>query len=270
MKKRLLITSIVMMLVVAVALSTATYAWFTSNATVSASQVTLTADSASGTALGIGWYGGTTGTSIQTAAPSGSLAPMIPAAINTTQNSETALSAFSFAGSTIYTSGGISMFNAENQTNNVYARTPYTLTQSSASETVFYLENLSGTKDITSITLTATIAGDAKDLVRIAIFTCGTTYSATAADYSLVDVLVDSAATTATGTCYGNVAANGPILGQTGTALSSYTAKTTKDLGGLTRSTSKYFKIVMWLDGDALTDAFAGDAATIDLSFTAA
>ena len=34
MKKRLLITSIVMMLVVAVALSTATYAWFTSNAGV--------------------------------------------------------------------------------------------------------------------------------------------------------------------------------------------------------------------------------------------
>ena len=43
MKKRLLITSIVMMLVVAVALSTATYAWFTSNTTVTADAVLLTA-----------------------------------------------------------------------------------------------------------------------------------------------------------------------------------------------------------------------------------
>ena len=43
MKKRLLITSIVMMLVVAVALSTATYAWFTSNTTVTVNSLTLTA-----------------------------------------------------------------------------------------------------------------------------------------------------------------------------------------------------------------------------------
>ena len=55
MKKRLLITSIVMMLVVAVALSTATYAWFTSNDAVTANSVSLTAATSDQSALGIAW-----------------------------------------------------------------------------------------------------------------------------------------------------------------------------------------------------------------------
>ena len=269
MKKRLLITSIVMMLVVAVALSTATYAWFTSNATVSASTVTLTADSAAGTALGIGWYGGTTGTQIATPVAAHTLSPMIPAEIDFTENSVTTLDAFTFEGSTIYTDGGVKKFNAASA-NNVYARSPYTLTQSSGTETIFYLENLSAANPITSVTLTATIAGDAKDLVRIAIFTSGTTYTTTASSFELVEVLVDKNATTAKGTCYGDVDEDGPILGETGTALASYTAATTKNLGGLAVSSKKYFKVVMWLDGDALDDDHAGDSATINLSFAAA
>ena len=55
MKKRLLITSIVMMLVVAVALSTATYAWFTSNVQVTANTITMTAGTSNSSALGIQW-----------------------------------------------------------------------------------------------------------------------------------------------------------------------------------------------------------------------
>ena len=55
MKKRLLITSIVMMLVVAVALSTATYAWFTANTTVKASSISITAGTSLSSALGIAW-----------------------------------------------------------------------------------------------------------------------------------------------------------------------------------------------------------------------
>jgi len=56
MKKRLLITSIVMMLVVAVALSTATYAWFTSNDQVTANTVSLTAATSTQSAIGIAWH----------------------------------------------------------------------------------------------------------------------------------------------------------------------------------------------------------------------
>ena len=63
MKKRLLITSIVMMLVVAVALSTATYAWFTSSDTVSAEAVLLTASTMEGDAILISRSANNTGLS---------------------------------------------------------------------------------------------------------------------------------------------------------------------------------------------------------------
>ena len=63
MKKRLLITSIVMMLVVAVALSTATYAWFTSNVQVTANSITMTAGTSQSSALGIAWSRGASGSS---------------------------------------------------------------------------------------------------------------------------------------------------------------------------------------------------------------
>jgi len=60
----LLITSIVMMLVVAVALSTATYAWFTSNTSVTAKSINITAGTSNSSALGIAWQksSGTPGT----------------------------------------------------------------------------------------------------------------------------------------------------------------------------------------------------------------
>lgn len=80
MKKRLLITSIVMMLVVAVALSTATYAWFTSNNRVEASSLTLKASVSEGSSLSIGWLGGDSGTSISSDVYD-VLQPMAPAAL---------------------------------------------------------------------------------------------------------------------------------------------------------------------------------------------
>ena len=83
MKKRLLITSIVMMLVVAVALSTATYAWFTSNAKVEAKSMTLTAAVSDADALGIGWIGGNAGTLINSTIAE-TLKPMAPADLTAT------------------------------------------------------------------------------------------------------------------------------------------------------------------------------------------
>ena len=80
MKKRLLITSIVMMLVVAVALSTATYAWFTSNDRVDAAALTLKASVSGASSLGIGWLGGDSGTSISSNVY-GVLQPMAPDAL---------------------------------------------------------------------------------------------------------------------------------------------------------------------------------------------
>ena len=96
MKKRLLITSIVMMLVVAVALSTATYAWFTSATTVTANSINLTAGTSQSTALGIQWtspaqnanFNANYATYIVAAEPSttqpGGFQPAAPAALDVT------------------------------------------------------------------------------------------------------------------------------------------------------------------------------------------
>ena len=87
MKKRLLITSIVMMLVVAVALSTATYAWFTNSNSVTASSVSLTAKTSDNTALGIGWSGAGAGSELTVSLSNASIDPMAPADLtaNTTE-----------------------------------------------------------------------------------------------------------------------------------------------------------------------------------------
>jgi len=93
MKKRLLITSIVMMLVVAVALSTATYAWFTSNDSVTANTVSLTAATSTESAIGIAWaasaetpgtadYNADYGTFIAPYEMATLLQPAAPAALN--------------------------------------------------------------------------------------------------------------------------------------------------------------------------------------------
>ena len=85
MKKRLLITSIVMMLVVALALSTATYAWFTSNTSVKANSVTLTAATMDADALMISKTSNNDGLSdvVSLAALTGALYPATPNAANT-------------------------------------------------------------------------------------------------------------------------------------------------------------------------------------------
>ena len=59
MKKRMLVTTIALVLVIAVALTTSSLAWFSSSSAVTTSQVSFTAASASGTNLVLGDYGKT-------------------------------------------------------------------------------------------------------------------------------------------------------------------------------------------------------------------
>ncbi|MBP5610323.1 MAG: hypothetical protein J6X72_03185, partial [Clostridia bacterium] len=112
MKKRLLITSIVMMLVVAVALSTATYAWFTSNASVTASTISLTAATNTADALGIGWGTGATGSAgtLITSNVAGTLAPMAPKSLSTS-GTITTTDSIQFNSATTKTVGGKLVFN---------------------------------------------------------------------------------------------------------------------------------------------------------------
>ena len=153
MKKRLLITSIVMMLVVAVALSTATYAWFTSNNAVTASSLTMTAATNEASALGIDWIGGSgAGSEIVFNGTAESILPMIPNAITvgtTTAPGGTA-NEMTFATSTVKSVGGHLVFNENGD-----SASPFTFSNGSATE--FYVSNLSTANAVPNVRVTATI-----------------------------------------------------------------------------------------------------------------
>ena len=259
MKKRLLITSIVMMLVVAVALSTATYAWFTSNDTVSASTVTLTAESNGGAALGIGWVDGTTGTTI-TANAATTYNPMVPSAlvVDTGSNTPTNFTAVTWSGATTRTVGGDPVFNTPYDP----APAPYQFNGTVGGNTkyIFYLENLSASNDINSITMSLSNVTDANDLLRVAVFTSATEDGT----YALRAVL---SKTTAQSTEWGTVQADASVAALCSTPVST---TTTYVIDGLDAGDQLFFKVVVWLDGAALIDEYAETSTVVGLNFVAA
>ena len=258
MKKRLLITSIVMMLVVAVALSTATYAWFTSNTGVTASMVTLTASTSDSTALGIGWTGGNAGTALEVALTDASIDPMAPESLvaNTTEYD------VDFNTATIKNENSVLVFNDD-----VTSANPIVFNngQSGASKKdTFYVKNLSGTNSIDHVTITASIAaneGNANDgssLIRAAVFLKNGSDK-----YVLKGVLASAVGTAVYGST-SVIAENLPISG-----LSSFATVTSIDLGGLAATAQHDLAIVVWMDGTALDDSKAGYGAHISFNFTA-
>ena len=264
MKKRLLITSIVMMLVVAVALSTATYAWFTSNASVTASTVSLTAATNSAAALGIGWTGSAAGTAIETT-KADTLNPMCPEALVP----GTTLSTVNFKTATIKQEGGVRKFKT--------VGVDYALAFDDAGSPdvvdTFYVSNLSANNKISQITVTADIAVPQSAttgvaLVRIAIF------KKVSDNYVLVGVLSqDAGANTVVGTPAENKNADPVATANTDNPMSYFTgskaAGTGLALGGLDVSSNHELKVLIWMDGQALDDSKQGVQATVAFTFTA-
>ena len=273
MKKRLLITSIVMMLVVAVALSTATYAWFTSATEVTASSISLTAGTSDSSALGIAWatsagQAGTAawnagyGTSITAKAPATAqdhgFQPAAPAALT---NSEPA-----FYTANIDAQGN---FKAAGASTDVYR---FTENVENEASTLIHIANLaqSGTK---SVVLTAAItdptsgANDGTALIRIAA------YVVASSSYTYKGLLGVSADT--------NNTACGTITGPTGEPVAQQSANSLKtqstvagttgiNLGNVDPQTEITVAVYVWLDGATFDEAQSNKQASIALTFTAA
>ena len=299
-----------MMLVVAVALSTATYAWFTSNTSVTATQITMTAATSTESSLGIGWIdlSGTdpaplgAGTLITASAAAASYKPMVP----TNLVVDSGVSTQAFRTATIKQENSVEKFNGDVDATIV----PYTF-NGGENLTEFYVKNLSGTNSVTNVKVTAQITpkytlyeGDVTvatadtyytlsngvytvvpadtnkedatwytmdkngvALVRVAIFAkAASTGLSTAENYVLKGVL--SASPAANDTYYGDatkVKANEPIA-----ALDKATSVAYIDLGTLAHDQQFDLVALVWLDGNALTDAHAGEVANVGLTFAAA
>ena len=262
MKKRLLITSIVMMLVVAVALSTATYAWFTSNTQVTASQVSLTAGTSQSTALGIQWSAGTApnfnshyGTSVTAVAPStsqaGGFQPAAPVALNGITTEPVFKTEFINAQGNFKGTGSVT---------DVYRFNGLDTTNSNAASNVIHIANLAQSGFVT-VYLTATIAtagtnDDAEDLIRVAVYEI----TGSTPTYTYKGLL---GATAGAATAQGTIATTETVtslVGDEETALEL-------NLGTLNAQTDKAYAIYVWLDGAVFDEAESTKAATIDLSF---
>ena len=165
MKKRLLITSIVMMLVVAVALSTATYAWFTSNASVTASTVTMTAAVNELDSIFIKWDGGAYGGAITTTKTYGGdvLIPMVPNEIVANQTTlwesgEAGAHDIAFKTAGLETVAGDSVFKnvtPVSESNFVYFANNTIAEDPTSDANVIFIKNTSTANVVTNIKVTA-------------------------------------------------------------------------------------------------------------------
>ncbi len=79
MKKSMFISTVLMVVLLVVAVSTATFAWFSANDTVTVQETTMTAATTTDANILIGWEEGNLGTHITFENPGEFLAPMIPA-----------------------------------------------------------------------------------------------------------------------------------------------------------------------------------------------
>ena len=267
MKKRLLITSIVMMLVVAVALSTATYAWFTSATEVTASSITMTAGTSSSSALGIAWapsagtpstpaFNNGYGTTITAAAPSAATPGFQPAAPTALGNSEPEF----------YTA----FIDAQGK----FKSTPDTQTPvyrfndgAQSPSNLIHVANLAASGSV-NVNCTAEITGtnnnDGAALIRIAIYEVTTvTEPSPATTYTYKGLLGASAGSS--NTAVGTITAT-----NSASALLTESTTTSVSLGGIAAQTEKAYAVYVWLDGATFDEAYSGTSASIILKFATA
>lgn len=329
MKKRLLITSIVMMLVVAVALSTATYAWFTSNANVTATQVSFTAATNNEDSIAIAWDGNDNPGTLLSAATAGTtMSPMVP--VSLTNHTTTSEEVFKTA--KIYTKAGDPTFKSVSTTSPIVWQTADNGATPSAEASSFYIKNNSTANVVDNIKVTATItpnyvacvtgelaaagytyytrSGESEpytytpeevtvgstvvtgkyktceSTVRVAIFTRDLTNlgtSDTTSDYLLRGVFAKTAsadtylATAAfadegSQSTYAATAAN--KRSETVTAANGDAFFNICFDGGVEHTLKAQgiveIKVIVWMDGEALTDNTQGASANVALGFAAA
>ena len=250
-----------MMLVVAVALSTATYAWFTSNAGVTASSITLTAESNAGASIGIAWGTDQLASAITAKAPTegSKLAPIAPA----TCEDGVTTSSVAFETATMRSYNGNYVFNGPT------SGSPFEY-ESVSSQKFFRVANTS-TSNIATVTLSlydvtgTQAAADTNNLLRVGVFTSATSDGS----YTLAAVL---SVTDHQEIAYGDIVADARVDQLVASNAKVYTSdEYVFDLATTTTGTGSivYFKVIAWMDGYALNDATASSTATFGLRFNA-
>jgi len=261
-KKSMFITTILMVAVLIVAVSTATFAWYTSSGVVNASSTQLSTATASDANIAIGWEQTAKSTKVDFE-PATGLVPMVPKiAFEETTTAAAAVASMN-TGILQANDSGTATF----KDGTVSAATPWTQAQytedTSAGATTLYLINYNTTKTATvTITMTAQNVADTPAVVdhfHLAVF----------AQEAGKDGIVYKGLLGANNANYGTVE-----VGQSGLTNGGNIAKdaavtitipaATGETGGVVA-----LALVGWIDGVELNNSLAGGAVTFSLSITA-
>jgi hypothetical protein len=271
----MVVTTILMVVLLVAAISTATYAWFTSSSSVTASSATMTAATSSSANIGIGntYAIASNGnfdnmpTQVVLDVADG-MGPMVP--ISAPVSGTTPLSAFTFNTSTVgptgLFTGTVTEPNASPTTVGI-GLSPEAAIENGGNQ-IFTSELFIAGKSADMVIQGAVVnfGGQNVDRLRVAIFAQDWDGIATVGDY----IYVGTWASGASATRYGAIVATNDS-----NAMTTYTATAggTPLTVGSIAETGGYIriKVVAWFDGLALTNNNgAGQSATFSLLFEVA
>lgn len=262
MKKSTLISTLAMVVIVALALTTATFAWYSANTKVTA-QTTATAATATGSNLSIRSEDGLAQTSLDLEAVS-QMTPAAPTGdwskdlSKPTGSSSTEIKAL--------------LKTATVDADKVFTSDPSDATVLAAD---FYIKNdaESGAAAIVpKVTLTAEAsadegAADGKDILRVAIFVITTNKGTTTWTYKATLARDGGSSTDVTfGTIVKGESSNYTTAENT-TQIDKYTATTSTVLDSLSAGAETHIGIVAWFDGNTLVNGNSGAACKFTLTF---
>ena len=259
-KKSMFITTVLMVAVLIVAVSTATFAWYTASSSGTAKTAVVTSATASSANIAIGWESGATGTEIVFSGEQ-VVDPMVPSAVIAPAEGATAVESITFQGATITSNN---LFNTVSNPDPWTVKNAQVGTEGDAgyiaanTKNAFYVVNHNINAGA-RVTCKATITGDLADMLLIAVFVDGklggiisnrTQYTVgpvvAGQDYTALDETADEFLKTAANGFTFDLAASG------------------------TTGNEAVITINAWLDGEALVSSKAGLGAGFELSFTAA
>lgn len=168
-KKSLFITTVMMVVLLVVAISTATFAWYTSSNTVNTVATQVNSAESTGANISIGWADNTPVgvSSLEFVTNENDFSPMVPAVKEGTS--------FSFDSDTLFYTANISYGTLTNHA----TTTPY-VGKSAGGSDVFYIINYA--RKATNIRFSANITGENAARLRVAVFTADGTLVYTNAD----------------------------------------------------------------------------------------
>lgn len=258
-KKSLFITTIAMVVLMVVALSTATFAWYTSSSTVSATSTQISTATTSSANIAIGWEAQAKQTSVSFE-PATDLLPMVPTAAFEVGTTTFADAKAMFTTGNYQMSGNTAVFAADGVGTNPWTQAEYTA-DDTAGAAQLYLTNYN-TSQSQNVTISLTNLANVEDTPEVLNYFHLAVFADEDSGLVFKGLLGNSAAN------YGTIVKDATALTGAGTIATSAVTVTLPKAEGSTGG-SVEIALIGWIDGVELNNALAGGAVTFGLTIQA-